>query len=113
MTTDVARTGPIGYRQFTLEKVCQEMQGHKHNYDHTTFIFRGSVRVTASEMKDDKLVPTIEKEYHAGEFVSIPAELYHTIKALEPNTVWFCIYSHRDFDGLVTQRYIGNATAYQ
>lgn len=95
--------GPIGVRQFVLEEKCQESEGHEHNYDHTTFVHRGRLRVTMGERVN---------EYAAGEFVVIPAGMRHTLKALEPNTVYYCIFSHRDFDGLVTQRYIGNVRAY-
>lgn len=109
---DLAITGPVGYRQFVLEHACEENAGHKHNYDHTTFVHRGSVRVTAcKEQPDGTLAVVAEKEYTAGEFVYIPANLHHTIKALEDGTVYFCIFSHRDFDGLVTQKYAGNQAA--
>ena len=106
---DVATTGPVGYRQFVLEKTCDVSRGHKHNYDHATFIHRGRVRITAS--RDDGAEIT-SREFGAGEWADIPANLLHTIKALEDNTIYFCIFSHRDFDGLVSQSFAGNTAAY-
>lgn len=109
----IATTGPIGYRQFVLEKKCNESEGHLHNYDHTTFVHRGKLKVITKEMKNGVLTIISEKEYEAGEFFLVPAQLYHTIKALEDNTVYYCIFSHRDWDGLITQKYIGNNSAYE
>lgn len=104
-----ARTGPIAYRQFVLPQTCQVSEGHSHNYDHTTFVHRGRLLVIAHTPEG---VETARVEYGAGEFVEIPSGLHHTIKALEDNTVYYCIFSHRDFDGLVSQRYVGNSAAY-
>lgn len=110
MSDALAITGPVGYRRYVLEKECEESIGHKHNYDHTTQVLRGRIRVTATD--DDGKVLGVQ-EYGWGEKVLIPASLHHTIKALEPNTVYECLFSHRDFDGLITQRYVGNDTAYR
>lgn len=103
--------GPIGYRPFTLEKVCQESTGHKHNYDHVTYLLRGKVRVTYSYEADGKTV-TGEREYEAPERILIKKDVHHTIKALTDNVVYDCVFSHRDFDGLVTQKY-QNMKAYE
>ena len=53
-----------------------------------------------------------KKEFVAGELFEVAAEQSHTIKALEDNSVYLCVFSHRDFKGLVTQKYIGNNGAY-
>jgi hypothetical protein len=116
--SDLAKTGPVGYRQGVLQKTCEVFVEHLHNYDHATFIHRGRVLVVASrEVIDDdgtkRLVEVNRREYAAGEFVAIPANLIHNIKALEDNTVFFCLFSHRDFEGLCSQAYVGNAAAYQ
>lgn len=103
-----AITGPIAYRQFLLPKACEANQGHRHNYDHATFVHRGRVLITIT---DDDGKEVSSREYGAGEFAEIKATLHHKIKALDDNTVYYCIFSHRDFDGLVTQRYVGNAWA--
>ena len=110
---DLAIIGPIGVRRHVLEHVCEESQGHEHNYDHTTIVIRGRVKVTYSYPKDGEIVQGESREFEAGECIEIKANVHHTIKALEDNTVYLCVFSHRDFDGLVTQKYAGNASAYQ
>lgn len=110
--SSLAIIGPIGYRKFTLEKVCESHAGHEHNYDHSTIVVKGSIKVIYSYIKDGELVEGESREFGAGEVVEIKAKVRHTIKALEPNTQYMCVFSHRDFDGLVTQKYIGNEAAY-
>ena len=109
---DLAIVGPIGVRRHVLEKTCNESEGHEHNYDHTTIVIRGSIRVTYSYPKDGEIAAGESREFAAGELIEIKANVHHTIKALEDNTVYYCIFSHRDFDGLVTQKYVGNSQAY-
>ena len=108
----LAITGPIGYRKHFLEKTCQENQGHEHNYDHATIVISGKIKILYNYIKDGKLINGESKEFSIGEVIHIKANVKHTIKALEDNTMYMCIFSHRDFDGLVTQTYIGNASAY-
>lgn len=106
-----AIVGNVFVRKFDLEKKCNSHQGHSHNYDHTTFVHRGKIQISYCRMEGDKQVEFKSKEFGEGEFVDIRADVYHTIKALEDDTVYYCIFSHRDFDGLVTQEYKGNAAA--
>lgn len=110
---DLTIVGPIGIRQHVLEHVCNESVGHKHNYDHTTIIIRGRVKVTYSYEKDGVIVEGESREFGQGEAIFIKANVNHTIKALEDNTVYHCVFSHRDFDGLVSQVYTGNTQAYK
>jgi quercetin dioxygenase-like cupin family protein len=112
MSAGAVVLGPIAYRTFTLESVCQESIGHEHNYDHVTIVISGSIRVKYSWTEPDgKVVEGESKEFSQGQVVNIKAGVRHTIKALEPNTHYLCVFSHRDFDGLVTQTYVGNAAA--
>lgn len=110
---NIAISGPIGYRTFLLEKVCQANEGHEHNYDHTTLVIRGAIEVHYSFMKDGQKIEGTSRRFEQGQYVEIKANVRHTIKALEPNTVYHCIFSHRDFDGLITQTYVGNPLAFQ
>lgn len=104
--------GPIGYRQFHLEKICQANEGHKHNYDHNTIVIRGSLRVIYKDEVDGKIVETESRDYYQGEHIHIAKGKLHTIKALEDDTIYQCIFSHRDWDGQIIQTYIGNRSAY-
>lgn len=112
MNSELVILGPIGKRTHLLEEACQENVGHTHNYDHVTMVIRGRVRVTYRYMRDGQEVTGESREFGAGEDILIKADVMHTIKALEPNTVYKCVFSHRDFDGLVTQIYQGNDRAY-
>lgn len=96
--------GPLAIRPFTLEQICTSHQGHQHNYDHTTIVLQGRLRAC---------LPDGDQEYAAGDYFAVPAKTWHILKALEPNTKYLCVFSHRDFDGLVTQEYVGNDEAYQ
>lgn len=104
--------GPVGMRTGVLAAVCDAHVGHEHNYDHVTLVIRGRVRVSYSWVDGGKTITGPDKEFGQGEEVVIKAGVRHTLKALEANTVYKCIFSHRDFDGLVTQTYVGHEAAY-
>jgi quercetin dioxygenase-like cupin family protein len=110
---ELRQVGPIGFRRFVLEKTCNESEGHEHNYDHATIVVRGRIRVAYSYLnREGKEVKGETQEFCQGEVIEIKAKVRHTIKALDDNTVYLCVFSHRDFDGLVTQSYVGNTAAY-
>ena len=109
----LAINGPIGYRQFALEKVCEVNEGHTHNYDHAMIVISGRLRVRYRYTVDGQTVEGDSREFAQGEIVTVKANVLHEIKALEPNTRYLCVFSHRDFDGLVTQTYVGNQAAYE
>ena len=114
--SDVAILGPIAARRFHLEKACESHQGHEHNYDHTTIIIRGSVKVLYEYEHDGQTLRGESGEFGPGETIHIRAKVKHTIKALEDNTVYLCVFSHRDFDGVVVESYeasMGNQSAYE
>lgn len=108
---DIQLLGPIGYRPFHLPKTCQENVGHKHNYDHVTYLLKGKVRVTYTFIENGE-TKTASREFEAPERILIKAEVEHTIKALTDDVEYDCVFSHRDFGGLVTQVYKGNQAAY-
>jgi len=105
--------GPIGIHRHHLAAICEESHGHTHNYDHTTIVLAGRICITRENLIDGVWVASLPEEYDRGEAAYVPANEKHTIKALEPNAEWLCVFSHRDFDGLRTQRYThGNVAAY-
>lgn len=107
----IAINGNIGRRRHVLEKTCQESIGHEHNYDHSTIVVNGGIKVTIRESLDGPIIS--ERDYLPGsDLVFIAAKKFHTIKALFDNTVYFCLFSHRDFNGIVSQEYLGNTQAY-
>jgi len=111
--SQVCIVGPIGVRPFALDKACEAHEGHTHNYDHAMIVIRGRLKVTYRYERDGKIVEGETREYGSGETLVVKADVFHTVKALEPDTVYHCVFSHRDFDGLVTQTYTGNQRAYQ
>lgn len=104
--------GPVGIRRCTLRQVCVENEGHEHNYDHVTVVISGRLLVKYSYVQHGQLVEGESKEYGPSEVVEIKANVRHTIKALVAGTQYMCVFSHRDFDGLVTQTYQGHDAAY-
>lgn len=84
--------------------------GHKHNFDHTTFVIKGAVHMVAS---DDAGTVLWEKTFKAGEWVLIKAEILHEITALEEDTLFNCVYSHRTPQGDVVQECNGFDDAYR
>lgn len=105
--------GNIYIRPHIISKAGEKVAGHKHNFDHVTFVNKGSVRVTKTH--PDGIVEV--KEFFAtsflGSFFLVKAEVIHEIEALEDNTIFLCVYSHRDPQGSVVQEYDGWADAYR
>lgn len=134
------RSGNIFLRthDFMLE-TGHVVEGHKHNFDHTTFFGAGRWLVEAfGEVFDEegKLKFEFADDHVAGEFVKkakpvrvklrevtikgghphshllIEAGIYHRLTLLEGPGCYTCVYSHRLPDGEVTEEYTGWARAY-
>lgn len=135
------RSGNIYLRtnDFMLE-TGHVVEGHKHNFDHTTFFGAGKWLVEAfgEVFEEDGVTPKYEFENKlvAGELVKdkkpvrvklrevtiqggyphshllIEAGLFHRLTLLEGPGTYTCIYSHRTPDGEVTEEYTGWARAY-
>ena len=99
-----------------LEKAGDFVDGHTHNFDHTTFVRRGAIYIeathpdglvvkrvfTSQEFTGD--MPTeysnvVRGSYHA----LIKAEITHKIVAIVDDTFFDCVYSHRNYQGDVVQ----------
>lgn len=102
-------SGNIYIRQNVLTEKGDVVEGHKHNFDHTTIVHTGSVHVKA-KLPDQSI---IEKDFIAPSHFLVKAEVEHEITALEDNTEFWCVYSHRDPQGRVQLEYDGWTTAYQ
>lgn len=114
MQPDVAVLGPIGVRPFTLG-ACESNRGHEHNYDHTTIVIRGRLKVLYEYERDGETIKGESGELGPGQWLVIKAKVRHTLVALEENTHYLCVFSHRDFDGVVVEDYeasMGNHRAY-
>jgi len=101
METSGTVCGPVLIRKFEMPKQCDMGIIHAHHHDHTMLIFRGSANVFLT-------VDGIEGPatlLNAGDTFNVPAETPHRLVTLEDGTEWFCIFSHRDLDGIIVQRY--------
>lgn len=64
-------------------------EGHVHNYDHTTLLAYGSVRVHVNGQTTD---------FKAPQMIYIQAGKSHFIEALEDGTVAYCVHALRNKD---------------
>lgn len=101
-------SGNIFLRPNNLAKAGDECVGHKHNFDHTTFVVAGKVHVRG-ETPDGRV---IEQDFEAGEHFLVKKDVHHTITALVDGTRFTCIYSHRNGQGDVVQTFEGWTSAY-
>lgn len=88
-------------------RVGDVVQGHTHNFDHTTIFHQGkfSVKWTA---KDGR---TGVEEFQAPTHALIKKDVVHEISCLEDGEFW-CVFSHRTPQGDVVQEAIGWMEAY-
>ena len=89
-------SGNIFIRPSGILAAGKVMPRHVHNFDHTTIVFSGSIRIRA----DDEAEGCVLKA--PAEFL-VRAGVAHEITALEDGTVYWCVYSHRDAQGEVMQ----------
>lgn len=104
------RDGGVFVRPNFLDNIGQVCGNHAHEFDHMTFVATGSVHVKRTA-PDGTIT---EKDFYAAnsKYVDIKngiplcwflvnAEDKHEIFALEDNTVFFCMYAHRDPQGRI------------
>jgi quercetin dioxygenase-like cupin family protein len=87
------------------------VEGHGHNFDHTTYVVRGAFKI--ERLVDGAVTQSVIKR--AGQlksWVLIKAHADHKLTALEDNSVYHCIFAHRDPQGEVVQDYDGWESAY-
>lgn len=102
------QSGNVYIRPIRLEKAGDFTPGHTHNFDHTTIIFKGAVRVVATSPDGS----TRTADFPFEDSFLVKADVLHEITALEDDTVYWCVYSHRDAQGEVIQEYTGFDKAY-
>ncbi len=105
-------SGNIFVREMRFEKAGAVVDGHGHNFDHTTYVVRGAMRI---ELLDDagNVLRTVEKKATSGfNWILIGAGKKHRITALEDDTVGHCIYAHRTAQGEVVQEFDGWTPGY-
>lgn len=105
--------GNIFIREMRFEKAGAVIDGHKHNFDHTTYVAHGALRVEAID-DDGTVQRSVVKRASDGlNFLLIRAGVNHRITALEDGSVGHCIYAHRNPQGEVVQTYDGWTRGYE
>lgn len=116
--------GPLGIRECDGPMdVGHEVEIHNHNYDHVTFIQAGAFRIERLKpvTNADGVVECDEnnrpkafvtegvRDVYAGlrAMVEVPAYAWHKMTALEPNSRYICVFTHRDAVGNIIQHYDG------
>ncbi len=102
-------SGNVFIRPTTFEKAGGKVSGHKHNFDHTTIVFKGSVHVRGV-LPDGRV---IERDFAAPAHFLVKAEVEHEITALADNTTFWCVYAHRTPQGDIVQEHDGWRAAYE
>ena len=101
-------SGNIFIRPSGVLQAGEGPDGHAHNFDHTTIVFTGAVRVVATLPNGAK----IERDFEAPGHFLVRADVRHDIKALRDGTQFWCVYSHRNPQGDVVQHFDGWGDAY-
>lgn len=102
-------SGNIFVRPNVMLTAGDIVNGHAHNFDHTTIVFSGAIRIkrTLADGKEQS------QEIAAPGHCLILAGVEHEITALLDNTVFWCVYAHREPQGEVAQEVTGWHEAYE
>lgn len=119
-------SGNIFIREMKFETPGSVVEGHTHNFDHTTYLIRGSVKIERLEVEVPavtdangqvvtpavmKVVNTVVKTARQGHnWALIKAGSCHRLTALEADSEAHCVYSHRMPQGIVD--WAGNDAEY-
>lgn len=107
------RAGHAFIREMRFAKAKQQVVGHKHNFDHITYVVKGALQI--EKLNDDGIVlaTTVRRASDGFNWVEIKADTMHRITALEDNSIGHCIYCHRTPQGEVVVEYDGWRPAYE
>ena len=107
--------GNLFIRPHTMKDKGERIETHKHNFDHLTVVFKGSVHIKAKLPQGQEIESDFSAPGHPNGYSShavIKAGVEHEITALEPDTVFWCIYAHNTPQGTISQVYDGWHQAY-
>lgn len=109
--------GPFGNlycRPMEFESLGSVQNGHTHNYDHVTYIVRGSVLVKFYKVDEqgNQITTAKDQVYKAGGKVQVRADTWHQFTALEENTYAECVFPHRDSAGNIVDEFNGIMASY-
>lgn len=76
----------VWVRQMHFLNAGDVEMGHTHDFDHTTLLAAGALRVKVNGATTD---------FRAPHMIVIKAEHEHELTSLEPNTVAYCVHAVR------------------
>lgn len=92
MQVKIQHVANVYVRAMIFEHIGDSTRGHKHLYDHTSYVASGRARIT---------VRGEPAEFGPHSLVFVGKDEVHDIEALEEGTVVLCIHALRDNEGYV------------
>lgn len=105
-------SGNLYIRPMPFNKAGDVVDGHEHNFDHTTYVVRGALLIESLNPDGTVKKSATKRASDGFNWVLIKAGVRHRITALEDNSIGHCIYAHRNPQGEVVQEYDGWGFAY-
>lgn len=115
LPNDGVVSGNIYRRQMLLSEKFSVFEGHRHNFDHVTYIIRGKVFAKYWDTDEDgnKIVESeMSIEYSAPSAILIHKNKSHQFMALSDDVIAECIYAIRDESGAITTAFNGSMYPY-
>lgn len=106
-------SGNIFIREMRFEKAGDIVDGHTHNFDHTTYVAKGALQIDKLDADGNVIKSIIKRALDGYNWVLIEAGVCHRLTALEDNSMGHCIYAHRDPQGEIVQAYDGWTPGYE
>ena len=95
-------SGNIYMRKMRKSK-GEVVEGHTHNFDHTSIFFTGSFHVKAKLPNGT----VVEQDFTAPAHALIRKDVEHEITCLSDEGEFWCVYSHRSPQGDIVQEWNG------
>lgn len=100
-------SGNIFIREMSFLQKGEEIGGHAHNFDHTTYVVRGALLIESFNEDGSVKKSVVKKASDGHNWVLIKAGVQHRLTALEENSMGHCIYAHRNSQAEIVQSYDG------
>lgn len=105
-------SGNIFLREMRFLTAGDVVQGHAHNFDHTTYVAQGVVRIERLSPDGSVERAVTKRAIDGHNWILIKAGVLHRITALEAPSLCHCIYAHRTPQGDIVQEHDGWPEAY-
>lgn len=100
-------SGNIFIREMGFLKAGDVVDGHAHDFDHTTYVTRGSIQIERLDALGRIEKTVVKKASQGYNWILIKAGVCHRLTALEDNSMGHCVYAHRNPQGEVVQEDTG------